>query len=150
MTNLVYQLKPMLLVEAFCALAVLMAVAIDLGSGLYKAKQRGEVRTSYAYSRTTMKLITNEGAVIIMAMMDVLLFYGHLWDVLHLDVLHSVPVFTVITSVWMCFVQAVSVRENAESKGDKKATDQLIAIIRTMRRKDVDDILRAMGKLKEQ
>lgn len=150
MTNLVYQLKPMLLVEAFCALAVLMAVAIDLGSGLYKAKQRGEVRTSYAYSRTTMKLITNEGAVIIMAMMDVLLFYGHLWDALHLDVLHSVPVFTVITSVWMCFVQAVSVRENAESKGDKKAADQLIAIIRTMRRKDVDDILRAMGKLKEQ
>lgn len=149
MTNLVYQLKPMLLVEAFCALAVLMAVAIDLGSGLYKAKQRGEVRTSYAYSRTTMKLITNEGAVIIMAMMDVLLFYGHLWDVLHLGVLHSVPVFTVITSVWMCFVQAVSVRENAESKGDKKAADQLIAIIRTMRRKDVDDILRAMGKLKE-
>lgn len=30
-----------------------------------------------------------------------------------------------------------------------QAADQLIAIIRTMRRKDVDDILRAMGKLKE-
>lgn len=139
----------MLLVEAFCALAVLMAVAIDLGSGLYKAKQRGEVRTSYAYSRTTMKLITNEGAVIIMAMMDVLLFYGHLWDVLHLGVLHSVPVFTVITSVWMCFVQAVSVRENADSKSDEHAKRQLVAIIKTLSSKDVQTILEAMGKVKK-
>ena len=33
-------------------LLVLMAMIIDLGSGLYKAKQRGELRSSEALKRT--------------------------------------------------------------------------------------------------
>ena len=36
----------------FVMVAVLIAMMIDLGSGLYKAKQRGELRTSEALRRT--------------------------------------------------------------------------------------------------
>ena len=42
-------------------LLVLMAMIIDLGSGLYKAKQRGELRSSEALKRTLTKFISYEG-----------------------------------------------------------------------------------------
>ena len=60
-----------------------------------------------------------------MAMIDVFLFFGHLWDIIGLGVLSSVPVVTFIASAWMCFVQAVSIREKAEDKAERKSADTL-------------------------
>lgn len=145
-------LKTMTLLVGVAAIAVVIAIMLDLASGLRKATLMGEARTSYAYERTTTKLMQNGSVVIIMAMIDVFLFFGHLWDIIGLGVLSSVPVVTFIASAWMCFVQAVSIREKAEDKAERKSadtlkqlaevltTEQLQALMSKVRNKENTDI----------
>ena len=145
-------LKTMALLVGVAAIAVVIAIMLDLASGLRKATLMGEARTSYAYERTTTKLMQNGSVVIIMAMIDVFLFFGHLWDIIGLGVLSSVPVVTFIASAWMCFVQAVSIREKAEDKAERKSadtlkqlaevltTEQLQALMSKVRNKENTDI----------
>lgn len=118
-------LKTMALLVGVAAIAVVIAIMLDLASGLRKATLIGEARTSYAYERTTTKLLSNGSVVLIMAMIDVFLFFGHMWDIIGLDVLSNVPVLTFIASAWMCFVQVVSIREKAEDKAERKSADTL-------------------------
>ena len=118
-------LKTMALLVGVAAIAVVIAIMLDLASGLRKATLLGEARTSYAYERTTTKLLSNGSVVLIMAMIDVFLFFGHMWDIIGLDVLSNVPVLTFIASAWMCFVQVVSIREKAEDKAERKSADTL-------------------------
>lgn len=115
----------MALLVGVAAIAVVIAIMLDLASGLRKAKLRGEARRSYAYERTTTKLMRNGSLVLIMAMIDVLLYFGHLWDILGLGILSNVPVITFGASVWMCFVQAVSIKEKAEDKAERKTAEAL-------------------------
>lgn len=115
----------MSLLVGVAAIAVVVAIMLDLASGLRKAKLMGEARRSYAYERTTTKLMRNGSLVLIMAMIDVLLYFGHLWDILGLGVLSNVPVVTFGASVWMCFVQAVSIKEKAEDKAERKTAEAL-------------------------
>lgn len=115
----------MSLLVGVAAIAVVVAIMLDLASGLRKAKLMGEARRSYAYERTTTKLMRNGSLVLIMAMIDVLLFFGHLWDILGLSILSNVPVVTFGASVWMCFVQAVSIKEKAEDKAERKTAETL-------------------------
>jgi hypothetical protein len=115
----------MSLLVGVAAIAVVVAIMLDLASGLRKAKLMGEERRSYAYERTTTKLMRNGSLVLIMAMIDVLLYFGHLWDILGLGILSNVPVVTFGASVWMCFVQAVSIKEKAEDKAERKTAEAL-------------------------
>lgn len=115
----------MALLVGVAAIAVVIAIMLDLASGLRKAKLRGEARRSYAYERTTTKLMRNGSLVLIMAMIDVLLYFGHLWDILGLGILSNVPVITFGASVWMCFVQAISIKEKAEDKAERKTAEAL-------------------------
>ena len=115
----------MSLLVGVAAIAVVVAIMLDLASGLRKAKLMGEARRSYAYERTTTKLMRNGSLVLIMAMIDVLLYFGHLWDILGLGILSNVPVVTFGASVWMCFVQAVSIKEKAEDKAERKTAETL-------------------------
>lgn len=115
----------MSLLVGVAAIAVVVAIMLDLASGLRKAKLMGEARRSYAYERTTTKMMRNGSLVLIMAMIDVLLYFGHLWDILGLGILSNVPVVTFGASVWMCFVQAVSIKEKAEDKAERKTAEAL-------------------------
>lgn len=118
-------LKTMALLVGVAAMAVIISIMLDLASGLRKAKLLGEARTSYAYERTTTKLLSNGSVVLIMAMIDVFLFFGHMWELIGLTLLNNVPVLTFIASAWMCFVQVVSIREKAEDKAERKSADTL-------------------------
>lgn len=118
-------LKTMALLVGVAATAVVISIMLDLASGLRKATLMGEKRTSYAYERTTTKLLSNGSVVLIMAMIDSFLFFGHAWSICGVEVLRNVPVLTFITSAWMCFVQVVSIREKAEDKAERKSADTL-------------------------
>jgi len=144
-------LKTMALLVGVAALAVVIAIMLDLASGLRKAKLMGEARTSYAYERTTTKLMRNGSLVLIMAMIDLLLFFGHLWELIGLSLLSNVPVITFIASAWMCFVQAESIREKAEDKAERKSaatlkqlaevltTEQIQALLNKIQSKSIED-----------
>lgn len=140
----------MSLLVGVAAIAVVIAIMLDLASGLRKAKLMGTARTSYAYERTTTKLMRNGSVVLIMAMIDVLLFFGHLWDILGLGILSNVPVVTFGASVWMCFVQAVSIREKAEDKAERKSAATLKQLAEVMTTEQLQALLsKVQGKANE-
>ena len=68
----------MISVGMLCSIFVMVAMIVDLVSGLIKAKQRGEIRTSYGLRRTVNKFIVYEGGVLIAIMIDVMIHFSHL------------------------------------------------------------------------
>ena len=134
-------LKTMALLVGVAAIAVVIAIMLDLASGLRKATLTGTARTSYAYERTTTKLMRNGSVVLIMAMIDVMLFFGHLWEIIGIDVLSNVPVVTFVASAWMCFVQAVSIREKAEDKAERKSAETLKQLAEVMTTEQLQALL---------
>lgn len=142
-------LKTMALLVGIAAIAVVIAIMLDLASGLRKATLMGEARTSYAYERTTTKLLNNCSAVVIMAMIDVLLFFGHLWELIGMSLLSNVPVVTFIVSAWMCFVQVVSIREKAEDKAERKSADTLKQLAEALTTEQIQALLNKVKKDEE-
>ncbi len=61
---MIAEIPPMLTVIVIACVLVLGAMCIDLVSGLYKAKQRGEIRSSWGLKRTLTKFITYEGSML--------------------------------------------------------------------------------------
>ena len=143
-------LKTMALLVGVAAIAVVIAIMLDLASGLRKATLTGTARTSYAYERTTTKLMRNGSVVLIMAMIDVMLFFGHLWEIIGIDVLSNVPVVTFVASAWMCFVQAVSIREKAEDKAERKSAETLKQLAEVMTTEQLQALLnKVLGRNSE-
>lgn len=100
-------------------LIVLAAMMIDLASGLYKAKLRGEIRTSEGLRRTLMKFITYEGGMMIAAGVDALITMSELELLFKLDALYRIPVVTILVGIFLLVVEFLSVREKADEKTKK-------------------------------
>ena len=115
--------RPMLAIAGACIGFVIIAMAIDLISGVYKAKQRGEVRTSYGLSRTVSKFILYCGSAIIAAMIDLMIHYSHLMILMKFAPLVGVPVVTCLLSVFLCIIEIKSIREKADEKTNKDVDD---------------------------
>lgn len=110
------ELKDMITVVVTFCIIVMLAMTIDLISGLNKAKQRGEVRSSYGLKRTLSKFITYEGSMLIAAGVDIMILYCKIFPLLHLQILHGLPVVTGIVGIFLCVVEFISVREKADKK----------------------------------
>ena len=106
----------MLLIIVVACLIVFGAMAIDLMSGLYKAKQRGEVSSSWGLKRSLSKFIAYEGGMLIAAGVDILIYMCRLTELLGFDVLGGVPVVTCILGIFLSVVEFISVREKADQK----------------------------------
>ena len=115
--------RPMLAIAGACIGFVILAMMIDLVSGIYKAKQRGEVRTSYGLSRTVSKFILYCGSAIIAAMIDLMIHYSHLMILMKFAPLVGVPVVTCLLSVFLCIIEIKSIREKADEKTNKDVDD---------------------------
>ena len=101
---------------AMCCLVVLFAMIVDLASGLYKAHIRGDARRSEALKRSVYKFLTYEGAMVVAACIDVLMHFAHFFTLIGLDALDNVAVVTIIVGVFLCVVELLSIRENADKK----------------------------------
>lgn len=97
-------------------LIVLVAMAIDLVSGLHKAKQRGEVRSSWGLKRTLSKFIMYEGGMLIAAGVDILLQLSQMLKLFGLEQLLGIPFVTCLLGVFLLIVEFLSVREKADEK----------------------------------
>jgi hypothetical protein len=135
------------LITAVVALVVVVAMAIDLASGLYKASLRGETKTSFGLQRTTLKAITYLGSVLICYGVDVLVHMGKLWDAIGWNWLIGVPVFAIIIGVFNCVVELISVREKADAKADKKAFKQIMAIVKELRQSEATELVKALQEI---
>ena len=115
--------RPMLAIAGACIGFVIIAMAIDLISGVYKAKQRGEVRTSYGLSRTVSKFILYCGSAIIAAMIDLMIHYSQLMILMKFAPLVGVPVVTCLLSLGLCILEIKSIREKADDKVNKDVNE---------------------------
>ena len=111
--------RPMLAIAGACIFFVILSMILDLISGLYKARQRGELRSSYGLSRTVSKFILYSGSVIIALMIDVMIHYSRLFVLMHLQPIVGVPFVTCLMSIFLCVIEFLSIREKAEEKTRK-------------------------------
>ena len=131
MDILIPELGSMLSVVAVAMVIVLLAMAIDLISGINKARQNGKMCTSWGLKRTVSKFIMYEGAMLIAAGVDILLHASHLYDLLSMDAIRGVPVVTCLMGIFFCIVEFLSVKEDADTKMRKEfsAASKLIGQI---------------------
>lgn len=113
-------IEQMLKIICLTAVIVLLAQGIDLAAGLYKAKIRGEVRSSWGLKRSVSKFILYEGAIMIAGGVDTLMHICRLMDLVGLNALQGVvPLMTVSIGILLCAVEIWSLRETADKKTAK-------------------------------
>lgn len=99
---------------------VLVAMTADLTAGLYKAKMRGEYRSSELLKRTGAKFALYEGTLLIAVCIDIMLHLTHIMQLLGVEILHYVPLVTILMGVFWCVVEVMSIREKSDEKTRKK------------------------------
>ena len=140
MTSL--NVNSMLSVVAVVMVIVLMAMVIDLLSGINKARQNGKMRTSWGLKRTISKFIMYEGSLLIAAGVDVLMHASHLYDLLHLDAIRGVPFVTCLVGAFLCVVEFMSVHESADTKTKKEWADTARLIGQVVERDALVDVIK--------
>ena len=100
-------------ISVIAMITVLVAMAVDLVSGIRKAKIRGEARTSYGFSRSLTKFLIYEGILLIAHCIDILLHFG-----LHkiVESSYDIPCVVILMAILLCGVELWSVYEKAENK----------------------------------
>lgn len=116
MTDLFTNTGNMISIVVIACLIVLGAMIIDLISGLQKARQRGEFRSSWGLKRTLTKFITYEGGMLIAAGVDLLIHFCHIMELFHLSTLAGVPIVTCMLGIFLLVVEFISVKEKADQK----------------------------------
>lgn len=104
---------------------VLIAIIIDLISGLRKATLLGEIHTSYGFRRTVSKMVQYYG----------LLCFAFMFDVLSSLVL-PLSYFSMLASFFLVFIEAKSVLEKAQDKDRRKLNENLKDLIILIENKD--------------
>ena len=131
----------MLMIVVLAMIIVVLAMTVDLVSGLIKAKQRGEIRSSYGLKRTLNKFVLYEGGMLIAAGIDLLIHLSHLLQLFPLKAIEGVPVITLVVGIYLLIVEALSVREKADQKvrDDMRKAKELLEKVIT--KEDIADIL---------
>ena len=128
--------------------AVLVAVLIDLRSGMLKARRRGETRTSKGYRRTvdkasryfiTLLALSVIDSMVVMAAM--LLRSTMAWNV------PALPVFTTIGAICLTLIEAKSVVENTQKRSEYTA-DALTGLLSEPAVKRLMDALKELSALR--
>lgn len=101
------------------AFIVFIAMGVDLASGLYKAKLRGEVHSSWGLKRSVQKFILYEGAILIAGGIDILFLTSRVAQLVGCDILSGIAVFTSVIAILLCIVEIWSLREKADEKTRK-------------------------------
>lgn len=143
MGNIFIGTESMISIVVAACIVVFLAMIIDLGSGLMKAKQRHEIRSSWGLKRTLNKFIMYEGGMLIAAGVDLLIHFSHLLQLFHLDLIYGIPVITCLLGIFLLMVEFLSVREKADEKTKTeiaRAADAASKLI------SADDLAEAIAK----
>lgn len=116
MYSLLIGVRMELIIIVIACFIVLLAMAIDLASGLAKAKVRGEIRSSWGLKRSLIKFITYEGGMLIAAGIDLLISFCKVMALVHLEILEGIPIVTCMVGIFLLVVEWLSVREKADEK----------------------------------
>ena len=133
---------PLFQVAVIVMLLVLLAMIIDLGAGLYKAKQRGELRTSEALRRTLTKFISYEGGLMIATSADLFIHLSKLYQLVGVGLLIGVPVVTILVGLFLLVVEFMSVREKADAKTKKQQEQAAELLMKLVSREELGEFFK--------
>ena len=142
MENLFIDTGQMFQIAVVVMFFVLAAMIIDLGAGLYKAKQRGELRTSEALRRTLTKFISYEGGLMIATMADVFVHFCKFYTLIGVNILVGVPVVSLLVGLFLLIVEFMSVREKADTKTKKQQEKAAELISKLITKEDLAELIR--------
>ena len=116
-----HRLKSLSLILVIFYFCILMAILLDLASGIDRAKRNNEVRTSYGLRRTVYKVRDYFSVIMLFTIADVV---ASVW--------FTMPFFTAIGTISLVFIEAKSVYENKKglNKGIKDLPDVLLQILK--------------------
>ena len=103
---------------ALCVAATIGAMAVDLVSGVQKAKQRGEARTSTGYKKTATKAKKYFTPFLTLCFIDILCC-----------VVIPIPVFSMLWTAYCIFCEFVSVREKSWQKEELRKAEKTMRVI---------------------
>lgn len=149
MESLFIDTGPMFRIAVLVMLLVLVAMIIDLGAGLFKAKQRGDLRTSEALRRTLSKFISYEGGLMIATMADIFVHFCKFYQIIGLNLLLGVPVVTLLVGLFLLIVEFMSVREKADQKTRKQQERVAEIIASLISKEDVLELIRIAKERKD-
>lgn len=149
MESLFIDTGPMFRIAVVVMLLVLVAMIIDLGAGLFKAKQRGDLRTSEALRRTLSKFISYEGGLMIATMADIFVHFCKFYQIIGLNLLLGVPVVTLLVGLFLLIVEFMSVREKADQKTRKQQERVAEIIASLISKEDVLELIRIAKERKD-
>ncbi len=133
---------PMFRVAVVVMLLVLLAMIIDLGAGLYKAKQRGEYRTSEALKRSLSKFISYEGGLMIACIADLFVHLCKFYQLVGINLLEGVPVVTLLVGLFLLVVEFMSVREKADQKTKKQQQEAAELLGKLLTKEDLAEFFK--------
>lgn len=121
------------LIITFIWLLVAIMIALDFYSGIGKAKQANEMRSSEGFRRTTKKIKEYYMVMICALIFDC--FVSIITYYLPFP-LPYIPIMTLGIGFWHCFVEFKSIQEKADDKYRRKMNDgltDLIQIVNTVK-----------------
>ena len=117
---------------ALCIAATIGAMFVDLISGVRKARQRGEARTSTGYKKTAAKARKYFTPFIELCLIDLLRC-----------MVIPFPVFSMLWTVYCIFCEFVSVREKSWEKAELRKAEKTMSVII----ENKDDIAKIMAQV---
>lgn len=145
--NIFFGLGMMYSLSVICMVLVIVAMTVDLVSGWRKAKQRGEERTSYLFSRSLTKFLIYEGILLISCCIDTLIHFAWLQ---FSESSYVIPLATILLAVVLCVVEGWSVREKAEEKTRHRIDKAMSLIIDAIGKDKAAELISEMLKKKEE
>lgn len=130
------------MIVVIACIIVLFAMSLDLASGLYKAKLRGEIRSSWGLKRTLSKFIAYEGGMLIAAGVDLLMHMSQLAHLFGLEAIYGIPVITCLVGVFLLVVEFISIREKADKKTKKEMEDAAVLVAKMLANDNFKDVFR--------
>ena len=123
-TILIESFSGQLLMLTCIYLLVLVVIFLDLWSGIRKARQRGEFRSSYGLRKTVEKIAKYFNMLFVITIIDVI----QMLAIYHLNPqvsfrLPTMPILTFLGAIFVGFIELKSIYEKAEDKDKGKYQD---------------------------
>ena len=125
---------------SLCFLATILSVCADLVCGVMRSRRNAIPVSSKAFRRTVTKLIEYSCTIFVFSIIGTLVQYSVTMYGVNLP---KVPIFTLLLTICICFIEFKSILENLQDS-TKKNAKELIKLFATLDQRDKQNIIKTL------
>lgn len=136
---------PQMLMLTAVYMLVLVMIFLDLWSGVRKARQRGELRSSYGYRETVKKIAQYYNTLFCVTVIDVIQMLA-VWQ-FDRQAGHHLPVLPALTFAYAIFIGLIEVKsiyEKSEDKEKARAAEAAAMLRKALKDRDTKEFAAAV------